>query len=1223
MEKPSFKKTSAAKLDERLEEFFIRQLGYSAPIKNDPDEKPGDPHYWRMVFPLPNSRPLAVAYQANLSTMKRQDVARLYINKVVPHRDSTPAQPAPILYVFTDGARFVFFSADTARNRDDRFDLSDETWQFEGVRGKVEALRVSGEETPLASSRDKVRFGNLIFQKRLGKLTPQVEFLFDSSHLSADNRFKNYVRDVRRHLMQEVVADEAALAAVIYHLLETPEAREGKTDTLYADKSVNKKGDGYTLKKSLDELHLELKTRLGDAVAAAVDTLLLRYVMVRFLEAYHPEAMEGLLGSKEMLTKGNRRRKSAMFDGKTGKKLDATLYDAEGVRTSKFSQEELELAQLFSRSLTVDASRAQKSRTRKAEAAQGDLFIIENTAVVLEEEEKRERTLGGDFYLADLGKAARAIEETLLRQKDTRGSMLLQDFLGRTGETVEETGASRWQFRYEDLKPKTLQDYYEDSLSTAVQLTYNADAGEFRVEVGTSNRQRKELGAYYTNEHLCRFMVERTVKPLFDERLERLRVSVERGTAHEARSAFDAVMSFSVCDPTMGSAPFLRSAFDYLVESTQYFQLHRHVAALKGRHAALYEEIVGEYEFLGAKGGRLDANGIGGWEWHVLRRALYGVDIDLKAVCIACQTFALSSMRHLKQGERFPSYFNINLKLGNALISPTRPADRARLAAEHGAEIAELIRLRRRAQSLPNTEEAYVELVELFREADRVRLPILRGLVEEHVYPVLENFTDELRPFSWELEFPEIFFNADGTLKAAAAGFDVVIGNPPWEAIKFNDNEFLRSINAGDGASVENLSKENEAVADAYEHYRALIERWKSWVSDGGQYERQQGGRDRNKWRLATEVSWKLTQPQGALSLVVPGGIIADEGGYALKRWIFPEGEAHTFISFEETNNVFSGTQGFTLMGFRKGRATKEVRHLEGLTKAEQLMEMGFVPAALSLAIIEKMSPLALAVPSVRDSLDSSIIEKIYQHPLVVDNTASWHARAVSYDYHMGNDREHFERGGKIRLLEGKSVKAYEIVPDSQIEKRVAARRQHEEDGQYRVGCGAIAGMSLARRMFCSILPHGYATGDSINIFLINGDNATRLLLVAVLNSLVVEWRVRQIARNNNINKFMMAQLPVPRPPRADVERIAALVAALVTADARLKDLQPLLNGTKPASTEAARHDLKCRIDAEVAYLFGLTEEELDRVLDSFDKVPAATKDLVRSHFKTLAAGKA
>ena len=1149
--------------------------------------------------------------------MKRQDVARLYINKVVPHRDSTPAQPSPILYAFTDGARFVFFSADTAHNRDDRFDLSEETWAYEGVRGQVERLRVSEEETPVLGSQDRVRFGNMIFQKRLGKLTPQVRFLFDSSPLSADNRFKNYVHDVRRHLMQEVVNNEGALAAVVYHLLESPEARENTATTLYADKSASKKRDTYALKKSLDELHLELKTRLGDAVAAAVDTLLLRYVMVRFLEAYHPEAMQGLLGSKEMLQKSVRTRKTAVFDGSTGKELAATLYDANGVRTSKFSQEELELAQLFSRSLTVDASKARKARTRRGEVAQGDLYALQNVEIVLEEEEKREKQLGGDFYLADLGQAAMAIEETLLNQIGTRGSMLLQDFLGRTGETVEETGASRWQFRYEDLKPKTLQNYYEDSLSTAVQLTYNISTDEFRVEVGTSNRQRKELGAYYTNEHLCRFMVERTVKPVFDERLERLRLSVERGTSQEARAAFEAVMNFSVCDPTMGSAPFLRSAFDYLVESTQYFQLHRYVDALKHRFGSLHEEIVREYGFLGTKGGRLDANGIGGWEWHVLRSMLYGVDIDLKAVCIACQTFALSSMRHLKQGERFPSYFNINLKLGNALISPTRPEDRAQLAAEHGEEIAELIRLRRRAQSLPNTEEAYAELVNLFRKTDIVRLPIVGKIVEDRVYPVLEDFTDELRPFSWELEFPEIFFNADGTLKAAA-GFDVVIGNPPWEAIKFNDNEFLRSISAGEGATIEDLCKQNEAVANAYEHYREVIECWKGWVNAGGQYERQQGGRDRNKWRLATEVSWKLTQPQGAMSLVVPSGIIADEGGYALKRWIFPEGEAGLFISFEKENDVFTGLQSFTVMNFRKGRVTRKLGHLEGLKEAEQLLNLPYVPAFLSVETVEKMSPATLAIPSVRDSVDQSLLEKLHEHPLIVNTSATWYAQTVSYDYHMGNDRRHFVKDGAIPLLEGKSVEQYEVAALNEIAKRVTARRQSEPGGQYRIACADIAGTLDARRMLCTVLPHVYASGDNLNCLLVEGSNAERLFLVGNLNSFVIEWRVRQIARSNHIKKFMLAQLPVPRPPKADVERIASLVAALVTADARFKDLQPLLNGAKPATAQAARHDLKCRIDAEVAHLFCLTEEELNRVLDAFDKVPIATKDLVRLHFNNL-----
>ncbi|HYO90145.1 MAG TPA: hypothetical protein VEQ40_00845, partial [Pyrinomonadaceae bacterium] len=718
------------------------------------------------------------------------------------------------------------------------------------------------------------------------------------------------------------------------------------------------------------------------------------------------------------------------------------------------------------------------------------------------------------------------------------------------------------------------------------------------------------------------FMVERTVKPLFDERLERLRVSVERGSAAEARSAFEAVMGFTVCDPTMGSAPFLRSAFDYLVESTQYFQLHRHVAALKARHPALYEEIVGEYEFLGAKGGRLDANGIGGWEWHVLRCVLYGVDIDLKAVCIACQTFALSSMRHLKQGERFPSYFNINLKLGNALISPTHPADRARLAAEHGAEIAELIGLRRRARSLSNTEEAYGELVELFREADRVRLPIVKKMVEERVYDVLGDFTDELRPFSWELEFPEIFFNADGTLKEAA-GFDVVIGNPPWEAIKFNDNEFLRSIGASEGTNVEELCEENEAVASAYEHYREVLERWKSWVNTGGQYEYQQGGRYRNKWRLATEVSWKLTQPQGAMSLVVPGGIIADDGGFALKQWIFPEGKAESFISFEKENDVFTGSQDFTVMSFRKGHSTREVKHIEGLTQAEQLYELPYMPITLPLETVQAMSPSALAIPSIRDEIEASLLSKLYQHPLIINTTAVWYAITVSYDYNMGHGRPFFRRDGKgIPLLEGKSIKQYEVFPVEQIRIRVTERRQEEPNGQYRVACADVTGTLDARRMICTVVPHGYATGDKLNCFLVEGEDAERLYLVGLLNSFVIEWRVRQLARSNNVKRFMLVQLPVPRPPKADVERIAAHVSALVTSDARFKDLQPLLNGAQPATAEAERHDLKCRIDAEVAHLFGLTEEELDRVLAAFDKVPISTKELVRSHFKTLGTGR-
>jgi hypothetical protein len=588
MEKPSFKRSTAARLDERLEEFFIRGLGYSPPIKSDPNERPRDSHRWRMVFPLPDSRPFAVSYQSNLSAMKRQEVTRLYVDRIVPHRDGRPTEPAPILYILTDGARFIFFSAAAAHGRDERFDLSAETWQFAEVRRRVEALRASAEVTPLASSPAEVRCGNLIFRRSDGRLTPQVEFLFASSRHAANECFRRYAREVRRQLVQAVAANEDALAAVIYHLLESPAAAPaGRPAIIYADNSAAAGDKGYRLRRMLRQWHPVLKLRLGEAIAAAVDTLLLSKMTTRLHEAFYP------------------------------------FSPAEDRCGPNAHRDKPEVAQLPTRSPIA---------------------------------------------------AARAIEAALLARQGAHDSWLLRDFLDPSGEPADAAGATRRQFRYQDLKPQSLQDYYEETLSTAVSLDYDAEAGELRAQVSASGGRRRELAAYYTNERLCRFMVERTIKPLFDRRLKQLGIAAERGTIAEARACFESVMGFSVCDPTMGSAPFLRSAFAFLAEPVQYLQLRRHVATLKRRFPSLYRAIVAEYQFLRVSGEPQDRSGIDGWERHVLRCMLYGVDIDPKANGVACQTLALSALHHLKQSEPALAYFSFNLKRPGWLTARSSPS---------------------------------------------------------------------------------------------------------------------------------------------------------------------------------------------------------------------------------------------------------------------------------------------------------------------------------------------------------------------------------------------------------------------------------------------------------------------------------------------------------------------------------------------------------------------
>lgn len=50
-----------------------------------------------------------------------------------------------------------------------------------------------------------------------------------------------------------------------------------------------------------------------------------------------------------------------------------------------------------------------------------------------------------------------------------------------------------------------------------------------------------------------------------------------------------------------------------------------------------------------------------------------------------------------------------------------------------------------------------------------------------------QDLAGEARAFHWPLEFPEAF---------AAGGFDVVLGNPPWERVKLQEQEFFASRDA-------------------------------------------------------------------------------------------------------------------------------------------------------------------------------------------------------------------------------------------------------------------------------------------------------------------------------------------------------------------------------------------------------------------------------------------
>src|SRR5207248_2341380 len=95
--------------------------------------------------------------------------------------------------------------------------------------------------------------------------------------------------------------------------------------------------------------------------------------------------------------------------------------------------------------------------------------------------------------------------------------------------------------------------------------------------------------------------------------------------------------------------------------------------------------------------------------------------------------------------------------------------------------------------------------------------------------------------FHWPIEFPEVF---------AAGGFDVMLGNPPWERIKLQEKEFFETrdreiAEAPNKAARERLIKalsapearaEKRALAGAWEKAKHASECESKFVRESGRY---------------------------------------------------------------------------------------------------------------------------------------------------------------------------------------------------------------------------------------------------------------------------------------------------------------------------------------------------------------------------------------------------
>ncbi|MBI5635636.1 N-6 DNA methylase, partial [Candidatus Micrarchaeota archaeon] len=478
----------------------------------------------------------------------------------------------------------------------------------------------------------------------------------------------------------------------------------------------------------------------------------------------------------------------------------------------------------------------------------------------------------------------------------------------------------------------------------------------------------------------------------------------------------------------------------------------------------------------------------------------------------------------------------------------------------------------------------------------------------------------------------------DFPLVSEQGGFDVVLGNPPWEKWKPDSQEFFeqyhpgfKSLPAQQAKNVvrEILSKKplirkiwNEKLNEygtMSDYYRDTYD-YQSSEADG----KKKSG-DLDLYKIFTERAYQLAKDGGQVGFVVPSGIYTDLGAKGLRGMLFDKCKLKTLYSFENRGHaIFPAVHASykpILITFEKGGKTKTFQCAFFLHGEDDLKKAVEAPTVLDVEFVKKSSPTSWGVLEIKTPKDKEIVEKLLKNPALGETISdAWNIN-ISRGFDMTNDSHLFHAGrlSGVPMLEGKNIEQFTHqwkeapVPRYKIdEKDVLANLKLEKiyHTGYWMAYRLIASSTNYRTFISAIIPPGYVCGNSLAI--IHTQNLKQLCyLCGVMNSFVVDYFMRQKV-SANINMFYFLETPVPRVSSGKLfDEIARKTAQLVSSTGEFDELKKEIGVSHGLLNESDRLLARAQIDVAVAKLYCITKEELAYILEKFPNVDSKQKEMV------------
>ena len=398
--------------------------------------------------------------------------------------------------------------------------------------------------------------------------------------------------------------------------------------------------------------------------------------------------------------------------------------------------------------------------------------------------------------------------------------------------------------------------------------------------------------------------------------------------------------------------------------------------------------------------------------------------------------------------------------------------------------------------------------------------------------------------------------------------FDVVIGNPPWEKIRFEERKFFKGISENISSATQKNARDKEVIKlkttwpIVYEWRNDVFKEYSMMTALKFRHSRiiDSAAGELNTYALFTELAYNMLSSDGILALVVKSTLVTAPVNQKLWARFLDNKAVNSVFLFENKKKIFAidSREKFIVFIAEKKKSENFV-FAAGLTRPEDLETNDTI--TLSARDLRNINPFTGTIPNVSNTEEIKFLKDAHKRlGLFSDIYPDCHfGRLIHLTAHAANISKE-QSAENVPIYEGKFIEQYDAryatfhgVPDIKKYANKASAQNNKPDGtgtkpwpesrffvdqslwnrylrqygeKYSLCWRSLTSPTNRRTMLAMIVP---TCPMCQSVQMLQTKKAEELLmLLALFNSIPFDYFVRIKMPGLDLTQSVIKQIPVP-----------------------------------------------------------------------------------------------